>query len=144
MFNNFVRNYELAYWGPNTANYQIDSTIMNSKLNYIKAYNHLNAIYIICTEEYSQFKDDFLDEKGDEWLPLGKSFQKHVKLYMRYRNPTNVITSVKVTINTVAVYLQISKFKNTQKESLIILSMFNDSKYLNKIARYTLGHHIIN
>ena len=24
----------------------------------------------------------FLDEKGDEWLPLGKSFQEHVKLYI--------------------------------------------------------------
>ena len=32
---------------------------------------------------YSEFEDEFLDEKGDEWLPLGKSFQKHVRLYIR-------------------------------------------------------------
>ena len=34
MFNNFVRNYELAYWGPNTASHQIGSPIIKSKLNY--------------------------------------------------------------------------------------------------------------
>ena len=30
-FNNFVRNYELAYWGPNTASYQIGSMYKTSK-----------------------------------------------------------------------------------------------------------------
>ena len=39
-----------------------------------------NIIIII---DYSELEDEFLDEKGDEWFPLGKSFQNHVKLYMR-------------------------------------------------------------
>ena len=34
---------------------------------------------------YSEFDDgDDMEKKGDEWLPLGKSFQNHVKLYVRY------------------------------------------------------------
>ena len=35
---------------------------------------------------YSEFDDgDDMEKKGDEWLPLGTSFQNHVKLYVRYR-----------------------------------------------------------
>ncbi|XP_065909470.1 inositol 1,4,5-trisphosphate-gated calcium channel ITPR1-like [Dysidea avara] len=60
-FNNFVRNYELAYWGPNTAKCQIGSP---------------HEI------PYSEFDDELLEEKGDEWLPLGPSFQKHVSCYV--------------------------------------------------------------
>ena len=33
--------------------------------------------------DYSEFEDKSLNEKGDEWLPLGKSFQGHVNLYVR-------------------------------------------------------------
>jgi len=32
--------------------------------------------------DYSEFEDKLLDEKGDEWLPLGPSFQEHVSLYV--------------------------------------------------------------
>jgi len=32
--------------------------------------------------DYSEFEDKLLDEKGDEWLPLGPSFQGHVSLYV--------------------------------------------------------------
>ena len=39
-------------------------------------------IFNAISTAYSEFEDDFLDEKGDEWLPLGKSFQNHVKLYI--------------------------------------------------------------
>ena len=31
---------------------------------------------------YSEFDDELLEEKGDEWLPLGPSFQKHVSCYV--------------------------------------------------------------
>jgi len=79
-FNNFVRNYELAYWGPNTASYQIGSMYKTRK--NICEYGCITCnIYVYIA--YSEFEDDFLDEKGDEWLPLGKSFQNHVKLYIR-------------------------------------------------------------
>ena len=33
-FNNFVRNYELAYWGPNTASHQIKSPYEVGKLSF--------------------------------------------------------------------------------------------------------------
>ena len=33
-FNNFVRNYELAYWGPNTASHQIDSPLQTGNLTF--------------------------------------------------------------------------------------------------------------
>ena len=38
--------------------------------------------WIATHKAYSEFEDEFLDEKGDEWLPLGKSFQNHIKLYI--------------------------------------------------------------
>ncbi|XP_065883200.1 inositol 1,4,5-trisphosphate-gated calcium channel ITPR1-like isoform X2 [Dysidea avara] len=62
-FHTFVRNYELSYWGPNTAEYQIGSQF---------------------STPYSDFEDDHLEKKGDEWLPLGKSFQRHVDLYITF------------------------------------------------------------
>ena len=69
-FNNFVRNYELAYWGPNTAFHQIGSPVKPLEKD--------------CILRYSEFDDDDMEKKGDEWLPLGTSFQNHVKLYVRY------------------------------------------------------------
>ena len=44
-FNNFVRNYELAYWGPNTASHQIGSPVKKSKLNYQCSCITSNATY---------------------------------------------------------------------------------------------------
>ena len=44
-FNNFVRNYELAYWGPNTATHQIGSPVKKSKLNYQCSCITLNATF---------------------------------------------------------------------------------------------------
>jgi len=32
---------------------------------------------------YSEFEDDYLEKKGDEWLPLGKSFQRHAELFVK-------------------------------------------------------------
>ena len=52
-FNVFVTNFKLAYQGPNTAQAQIGSK-----------YN----------TKYS---------KGDEWLPLGPSFQQHVTRFVK-------------------------------------------------------------
>ena len=42
------------------------------------------------THAYIEYSDDkaYNDEKESEPLPLGKSFQNHVKLYMRYKNHT--------------------------------------------------------
>ena len=79
-----MRNYELAYWGPNTASYQIGSPYKTRKyiaLNFMLRYSYF-TLNIVNTG-YSEFEDDFLDEKGDEWLPLGRSFQNHVKFYVR-------------------------------------------------------------
>ena len=71
----------------------------------------------IYTEEYNKCNDEFLDEKGDEWLPLGESFQKHVKLYMRYKKLISMaITKVYIAVNAFAVYIQKSKLKIIQKE----------------------------
>ena len=32
---------------------------------------------------YSEFEDRLLEVRGDEWLPLGPSFQQHISLYVR-------------------------------------------------------------
>ena len=37
-FNNFVRNYELAYWGPNTAFHQIGSPVKPLEKNCMLRY----------------------------------------------------------------------------------------------------------
>ena len=78
-----MRNYELAYWGPNTAKYQIGSPYSPCK-SYSSTVRSCRIKINVYTQtvEYSEFDDMFLDEKGDEWLPLGKSFQEHVKLYI--------------------------------------------------------------
>ena len=82
-FNDFVRNYELAYWGLNTALHQIGSPYENGMLRYHGGFIILNAPCL----DYSEFDDKKnMEEKGDEWLPLGKSFQNHVKLYVKYDN----------------------------------------------------------
>ena len=83
---------------------------------------HFKCYICIYIEEYNKCNDEFLDEKGDEWLPLGKSFQEHVKLYIRYRNLGNA--PVYVGIIALAVYVQKLKLKITQKELSIILSMY--------------------
>ena len=46
-FNNFVRNYELAYWGPNTALYQIGSPYETSMLSYQGGCIILNIVSIL-------------------------------------------------------------------------------------------------
>ena len=33
--------------------------------------------------EYIDREDETLDESQDEWLPLGKSFQNHVNLFVK-------------------------------------------------------------
>ena len=75
-FNNFVRNFELAYWGPNTAHYQIHSPYDIGKNNFYQT-----ILYWITASDYSEFEDDLLEVRGDEWLPLGPSFQQHINLY---------------------------------------------------------------
>lgn len=52
-FNAFVTNFKLAYQGPNTALAQIGS------------------------------KYDTVYSEGDEWLPLGPSFQQHVTRFVK-------------------------------------------------------------
>ena len=39
---------------------------------------------------YSEF-DDSQEVRGDEWLPLGPSFQEHLSLYAKYINKHNLI-----------------------------------------------------
>ena len=46
-FNNFVRNYELAYWGPNTALHQIGSPYETGMLSYQGGFIILNVVYIL-------------------------------------------------------------------------------------------------
>ena len=84
-FNNFVRNYELAYWGPNTAFNQIGSPVKPPlEKNCMLRYQCGCIILNVACLDYSEFDDDDMEKKGDEWLPLGTSFQNHVKLYVRY------------------------------------------------------------
>lgn len=52
-FNAFVTNFKLAYQGPNTAQAQIGS----------------------------KYDTDY--SEGDEWLPLGPSFQQHVARFVK-------------------------------------------------------------
>ena len=80
-FRNFVRNYELAYWGPNTASHQIGSP---HEKNRMLRYQGGCIVFNVACLGYSEFDDDHMEKKGDKWLPLGKSFQNHVKLYVRY------------------------------------------------------------
>ena len=80
-FSNFVRNYELAYWGPNTASHQIGSP---HEKNRMLRYQGGCIVFNVACLGYSKFDDDHMEKKGDEWLPLGTSFQNHVKLYVRY------------------------------------------------------------
>ena len=62
-FNKFVYNYQLSYQGPNNAKEQIGSKYEN---------------------EYSEFLDSDIQSKpGDEFLPLGRSFQQHVACFVK-------------------------------------------------------------
>ena len=60
-FNSFVSNYQLSYEGQNDARVQVGS-------------------------KYEGPYSDYLDKEhqlpGDEWLPLGPSFQAHVALFV--------------------------------------------------------------
>ncbi len=60
-FNSFVRNYQLSYEGQDDARVQVGSKYMGP---------------------YSDYLDDEQGLPGDEWLPLGPSFQAHVGLFV--------------------------------------------------------------
>lgn len=62
-FNKFVSNYQLSYQGPNDAREQTGSKYES---------------------EYSDFLDgDSQSKPGDEFLPLGRSFQQHVTCFVK-------------------------------------------------------------
>ena len=61
-FDSFVTNYQLSYQGQNSAKVQVGSK-----------YNG----------DYSDFLDKDLSQPGDEYLPLGKSFQEHVACFLK-------------------------------------------------------------
>lgn len=86
-------------------------------------------VYMYVTD-YSEFEDESLNEKGDEWLPLGKSFQKHINLFVRYAHSYAYILSmncIKVSSFYIAVAIsQKSKLNLVQKELLIALSKFSN------------------
>ncbi len=61
-FNSFVSNYQLSYQGPDDARVQVGSKYPNT---------------------YSDFIDSECSVPGDEYLPLGPSFQQHVQCFIR-------------------------------------------------------------
>ena len=61
-FHSFVTNYQLSYQGQNSAKVQVGSKYDN---------------------DYSDFLDKDLSQPGDEYLPLGKSFQEHVACFLK-------------------------------------------------------------
>ena len=61
-FNTFVKNYRRAYEGPNTAQAQILGKFPTA---------------------YTDYLDEGETRPGDEYLPLGPSFQEHVKCFMK-------------------------------------------------------------
>ena len=76
-----MRNFELAYWGPNTAQHQVHSPY---DIGWAYLYIILTSVKFSHIKAYSEFKDPLLLEvRGDEWLPLGPSFQQHISLYVR-------------------------------------------------------------
>jgi len=60
-FNSFVTNFRLSYQGPDDAQVQVCSKYKNP---------------------YSDFLDKECGEPGDEYLPLGPSFQDHVQCFL--------------------------------------------------------------
>ena len=85
-FNNFVQNFQLAYWGPNTAQHQIHSTY-DTIASESYTDGCMNLIEYATFAGYSEYIDGAeFQEKGDEWLPLGLKYQKHVECFVRYNN----------------------------------------------------------
>lgn len=61
-FNSFVLNYQLSYEGQDDARVQVGSKY---------------------SQPYSEYVDREKRLLGDEWLPLGQSFQAHVTLFLK-------------------------------------------------------------
>jgi inositol 1,4,5-triphosphate receptor type 1 len=67
-YNAYVRGYEFANNGPNTIQFQLG---VNDSAPFVR-------------EPYSEFLDDDMSVKGDEYLPLGRSFQAFVRCFMSH------------------------------------------------------------
>ena len=76
-FNNFVRNFQLAYWGPNDARHQINSKYKTGQSAINRLYTFF---YVVPCIEYC----DSVEQGGAEWLPLGPKHQQHTNHFSRY------------------------------------------------------------
>ena len=86
-FNRFASNFCLAYQGPNTASAQIKAKVdpklsKSTKCYSIFVVSNNNILFSLSSPEYSDL-DDELKKRGDEYLPLGPSFQDHVECFVK-------------------------------------------------------------
>ena len=96
-FNAFVTNYQIAYEGPNTLKGQIDARVKNankrrkltqvlSSLLSASQFIRESAMCVIKNAHflgYSDFLDENMRRPGPEYLPLGRTFQNHIKCFTR-------------------------------------------------------------
>ena len=86
-FNKFVAKYQCAYQGPNTLKGQIDANVKKAAKTSKEDFDFKLMIIIIitwlCVTEYcnSDVLDGEMGRPGCECLPLGRSFQEHVKRF---------------------------------------------------------------
>lgn len=100
VFNKFVHNYQLAYQGPNTARTQIGAdyntrmcTNVHSMIVLLCFFLSLPLCFflhpfpplmlLLLSLPLPAYSDFLVEYKvpGDEYLPLGPSFQEHVALF---------------------------------------------------------------
>ncbi|XP_065910466.1 inositol 1,4,5-trisphosphate-gated calcium channel ITPR1-like [Dysidea avara] len=116
-FNNFVRNFQLAYWGPNKAQHQINS-------NY--------------DAEYCENVEDF-EQKDIEWLPLGPKHQQHTACFVnRQHDETTVLP---VTDRIIDYLLISSNTFGSLSESERLAQELNNIKYIQLLR--TIVHNEI-
>jgi len=72
----------LAYWGPNNAQHQINSKYDTGELAELTVYLlPYDAEYC---EDVTDLEQNSLEQKGNEWLPLGPKHQHHTSCFIEY------------------------------------------------------------